>query len=428
MLTNRDLASLFWMAVLLFAAVAWPKTRPILGTLLGVLVGRFFLTLVALYLAWMLLVIGGGYAIGLWSVDLLKDTVIWLVGVGLLTLFRVNDATKPDFYRHQLRKIGLVGLVLGFYLNLAVLPLLGEIVLQFLIAWVAMVVAFSGRDPKYAAVKRLGDRLSALIGLGLLVFVTVWLASNWNTLDPHSIGLSLLLPVWLTIGALPLVFVLSVVFNYDSALRHLDWMADGHRSPWKSKLALALGFRLHLRDLNSPGYWYDRDLASVKSLRQGLRVVGDHRRALRKAEANKRSAAERLVELAGVDGTDEDGRRLDQREFSETRNALQWIATCQMGWYRNRDGKYRRDLLQMLSEDSSFKRLPTDHGIHLVVAKNHRSWYASRRTVTGWCFAIGAAKAPPDQWLYDGPEPPQGFPGKDPSWGTAPFGPDAANW
>jgi hypothetical protein len=25
--------------------------------------------------------------------------------------------------------------------------------------------------------------------------------------------------------------------------------------------------------------------------------------------------------------------------------------------------------------------------------------------VTGWCLGIGAAEAPPDQWVYEGPEP-----------------------
>jgi hypothetical protein len=191
---------------------------------------------------------------------------------------------------------------------------------------------------------------------------------------------------------------------------------------------LVLGFRLHLRDLNSPGRNCAWKLARVSSLREGLRVVSDHRRSLRQAEANERDAEQRLRDFAGVEGTDEEGRQLDQREFSDTRDALQWIATCQMGWYRTLGGQYKPDLLEILAYDSSLKRLPTDHGIHLVVAKNRRSWYAWRRTVSGYCFAIGAAKAPPDQWLYDGPEPPKGFPGRDPVWGSAPFGPDEANW
>jgi hypothetical protein len=57
------------------------------------------------------------------------------------------------------------------------------------------------------------------------------------------------------------------------------------------------------------------------------------------------------------------------------------------------------------------------------------SWHAWRRTPSGWVFAIGAAGPPPDQWEYDGAEPPSGFPGESPDWGSGPFDYDSApNW
>ena len=65
----------------------------------------------------------------------------------------------------------------------------------------------------------------------------------------------------------------------------------------------------------------------------------------------------------------------------------------------------------------------------LYVSEDGQSWYAWRRTVTGWCFAIGAAGAPPNQWEYDGPEPPEGFPSEDQAWGDSPFADQAnRNW
>jgi hypothetical protein len=89
-----------------------------------------------------------------------------------------------------------------------------------------------------------------------------------------------------------------------------------------------------------------------------------------------------------------------------------------MGWYRNRGGRYRADLLELLGDFTS-QGLPEDHGITLHVAKNGKSWWAWRRTVTGWCFAIGAVGPPPDQWEFDGPEPPHGSLGKIRAGGAA---------
>jgi hypothetical protein len=60
-------------------------------------------------------------------------------------------------------------------------------------------------------------------------------------------------------------------------------------------------------------------------------------------------------------------------------------------------------------------------GISMLVSKDGQRWYAWRRTPSGRFFAIGAAGPPPDQWLYDGPEPPGDFPGLGEEWGEDPF-------
>jgi len=60
----------------------------------------------------------------------------------------------------------------------------------------------------------------------------------------------------------------------------------------------------------------------------------------------------------------------------------------------------------------------------MAVAKSGRSWFAWRRTVTGWCFGIGAAGPPPDHWIYEGPEPPEGSPRAGTDWKPGDFGQD----
>jgi hypothetical protein len=137
---------------------------------------------------------------------------------------------------------------------------------------------------------------------------------------------------------------------------------------------------------------------------------------------------ERLKKFAGVTGVDSDNRQLDRREFRETTEALRFVSLCMMGWYR-RGGRYRPDILTIL--EGSFERhgLKGPPEIHVHVSSDGQAWYAWRRTVTGWCFAIGAGGPPPNQWLYDGSEPPVGFPGVGPSWGTSRLSSEASpNW
>jgi hypothetical protein len=100
-----------------------------------------------------------------------------------------------------------------------------------------------------------------------------------------------------------------------------------------------------------------------------------------------------------------------------------------MGWHRNRGGHYHADLLDRLSNDFTRHGLPAESGITMKVATDSQAWFAWRRTITGWCFAVGAGGPPPEEWEYDGPEPPDDVPGKDPCWGKTPFcGGANVNW
>ena len=159
---------------------------------------------------------------------------------------------------------------------------------------------------------------------------------------------------------------------------------------------------------------------------QARQVLAEYRAWQREQEEARKHEAELLRRYTGAKGADENGRQLDQREFKETKAALSWLATCQMGWYRNRGGHYRVDLLEIIGNFSS-EGLPTEHGVKMSVREDGQAWFGWRRTVTGWCFAIGETGHPPDQWEYDGPEPPTGFPGEDPCWGDS-WGKLNRNW
>ena len=107
---------------------------------------------------------------------------------------------------------------------------------------------------------------------------------------------------------------------------------------------------------------------------------------------------------------------MDRREFKETQKALEHLSSCQMGWHRERGEGYRPEMLETQNNDFTRFGLPREHGIRLLVSKNRRAWYAWRRTPSGWCFGIGSAKEPWDQWFFDGPDPPKGLPGRSQGW------------
>jgi hypothetical protein len=384
-------------------------------------VGGIFLALAA-WTAGLLVV---AHALDLWTTGQTGDAVLWYAGTGVVLIVNsVAREKRRSFFRRTATEAVGVGLMVEGFVNLGVLPLLIELLLLPFVAFLAMLLVVAVTDDKNAILRPYLEGVLGIIGASLLAYGVVRLVT---TDDPTNEVRTIMVPVWLTLGAMPFLFAFSLSAAYEQAFSLVAVEdSQGRRRSALSKLALVATLRARVGEVwDFAGSW-PAELGRARSWREARGVARRFQEDRRQRIEQEQAAAERLVRLAGVEGEDEEGRRLDQREFEETRRALQWLATAQMGWYQNEQWRrgYRDDLLEMLRP---FRSLPEDDGIELHVAPDGQAWWAGRRTITGWCLAIGAAGPPPDQWLYDGPNPPRGFPGEDPAWG-GPFGIDAHNW
>jgi len=429
-LNARELAGLFWLGILVLAGLLINKeARTALIRLLRQLVKWKVLVPILCLFAWISLGVRIGSEISLWRPVFAKDTVYWAITVGIAFLLGHEKVSKPSFFKRAI--VGAVSIVvlLQYLVNLSVFPFTVELLLQPIIAFLIYVSAISKWRSNAHDAKQFADVLLGVISLVLLTYTAIDLYSNRQAIDWVKLGLKALLPIWLTIWVLPYVYLFSLVSNYEMAFLRLDWTAKDSRAPCWAKLALICKLHLRIHDVRAAAKGGTSQIANAVSFSEAWRAVAEFQTLLRKHEQMEREKQDRLVRYAGSQETDAEGRRLDRRKFEETINALRWLATCQMGWYRW-EGRYRDDLLErILDNDFTQFGLPKESGITMRVSEDGQSWYAWRRTVSGWCFAIGASGPPPNQWTYDGPEPPNGFPGKDPAWGDSPFSMDASrNW
>ena len=426
MLNNRELAALILVSI----AILWGLSKTSVRKSFGGVVKAFLqlqilLPLVAM-LAWVGLEIWVGARLAFWNTALAKGTILWTLGSAGVLLFNCaqidSDGGGVHFFRRTILTTVGWAAVVDFFVNLYVMSLPAELVFQIVVAVTVMLVAVAGQKPEYKSVKVFCEWVLALIGFALFALAARQVYLHWHQLDARELLLDFALPVWLTVGFVPFLYFFSIYVAYDAVFRRIGLKKATDASRWRWWLALlsVLHFRSGtVRKL--AGYWYfTRKLGEAQTFSAARGVVTEFLDTLSSTEQAKVDEEERLRRYSGSQELDDEGRRLDRREFAETINALHWLATCQMGWHRN-GGLYRRDMLKFLGDDFTRHGLPRESGIALHVAQDGQSWYAWRRTATGWCFAIGAAGPPPDQWTYDGPEPPRGFPGKDSSWGDGPF-------
>lgn len=426
---NRELASVIWLGAVLAAALFHRPTRQaITGVVRAALHVKLVVPVVAMAV-WVLGLVRAADAVGLWDAELVVPTTAWFVASGLLLLFNLDRAWKATgFFSGVATNLIGIAVFLGFFMNLFTLSLLGELLMQPLAAFLFLLALVAHRDPAHQLVARTADGLTAALGLTLAAFTITQLVRDWDVLDLRLLGLELVLPIWLTLGVLPFICVVALYASYELAFVHVNHALPAGRDRRRVKAAAILTFRHHIRDVSRLPFFWVRQAGESGSASGARSVLGEFRATKRLEEQQAEQALLRRVTSAGLVGIDESGRQLDQREFAETRRALQWLSTRQMGWYRNHGNRYHGDMLD-IAGDFSRQGLPTDHGIELHVAEDGQSWWAGRRTITGWCFAVGAADPPPDQWEYDGSQLPRGFPCVHPDWGDRPFSLDAcANW
>lgn len=422
MLSDRELASLIWLVAIGLFAARFPGVRGSFGQVLRLLLSRTILAILGLFFVWTAVIICVMWSIGLWNPTMLKDTLLWgVVGVALV-MKSTNASNEPQFFRrHVGRAIGLTAFA-EFYLNLANLGLIPELIAQPLLtlATIAPVVLPPSKENDPGL--RLWAGIRTLLVLLLFIAPAAHLIVDRTSIDWAETGRSYLLPIWLTLWSLPSMYVLSVYSGYEQLFMHMSFANDRRRAPIKVKLAIFTTFHLRNHDLNSFAGDWPRRLVKADGFRAARKVIEDHRIECRADEVAAKREADNLVKYAGVEGTDVDGRQLDRREFHETARALEWLHTMQMGWF-NREGRYRTDPADAFSDAWSRRGLPEDLGIKIEASRSGHSWFGWRRTPSGWCLAVGASGPTPDEWYYDGPEPPTTFPGKGKGnqWAEEPF-------
>jgi hypothetical protein len=411
-LDNRELAVLLILIAAACLLVIYRPTRQALRPILETLKWKL-LTIFVVYCLWLVGSLIIAWHIGIFSSKVWAAAVLWFLLAGIPLFGTFADVGKRGglLRRQVLEAVGLVA-VFEFIVNLQPFPVWIEIPLQLLLIFLAALEAYTSISPEFAQVGCIVRGLLALITVGIVLYVLVKLIGGWRELDFEAVLQLLVLPIWLTISAVPIVFGIGLLAAYESQLQRLRFFNHGQRpSPG---VLVAIFAHLGLLPSNVSNFRAPYAQIAARS--------GSYKGAAAQIERWKRESSRqatevalnrwRLARYAGQQGIDVEGRRVDRREFAETKAALRWLSTCQSLQYkRSKTGRkrYKADISDVVP-DFELQGLPGNHGIKMRTRQDGLAWYAWRVTITGWVFAIGASGPTPSEWYFDGSKPPRDFP------------------
>jgi hypothetical protein len=177
---------------------------------------KAIITTLALMIIYITIVVFGLFKIGLWESHQLKNTIIWAVSVGALSLFKINSIKKdPHFFKNSvldnLKLVAIVQLVVGIY----TFGLLVELLLVPVLVILGAMLALAQTDEKYHLVEKILNGIMATLGVIFIFYSTYMLATNFGEFAKEQTVYDFSIPPLLTLLYLPFIFIMMVFTTYE---------------------------------------------------------------------------------------------------------------------------------------------------------------------------------------------------------------------
>jgi len=220
---NREIALLFWIALIVMA-VLLSKLRKSLVPIFKILTGKMFLiifSLIGIYLYGIILLLK---YLEVWQSSNLKDVLFWFFSVGLILVFKINDAKSNAYFKGIFLSAIKWTIILEFIVNLYSFSLFTEIIILPVLVFLAMTQAVAEMDEKHKMVSKFLQNVIAVAGLLIFSFSLYKTVINFDVVLTFQNLIVFLLPSTITILFIPFVYFLALYSTYESYFIQLDFM------------------------------------------------------------------------------------------------------------------------------------------------------------------------------------------------------------
>jgi hypothetical protein len=223
MFNNREIALLLWI-IAISLVVLISKLRTSLFPLIKLLVKPMFLIIFSLIGAYLSGIILLFKSLDIWQIGNLKDVLFWLFSIGLILVFKVNDAKSNKYFKDIFYSAIKWTIILEFVISLHSFSLLIEIIILPVLVFLAGTQAVAEMDEKHKIVSKFLQNVIAIFGLSIFTYSLYKTIVNFSDVLTFQNLITFLLPSAITILFIPFVYFLSLYVIYESYFIHLNLM------------------------------------------------------------------------------------------------------------------------------------------------------------------------------------------------------------
>lgn len=251
---DREIATAVWLVLFLAWTLTKSEIRSSFCDLLKALLKWKILVPLLSMFGYMALVIAGLEMLGFWDATATKDTVLWVLLVAMVLLFRANKAQKEgSFFKDTVFDNLKLIAVLEFVSNAHTFSLPVELIIVPVFTFVAMLKAVTEfkreAEPHYEAADKLLGYLLVIAG-STLIGIAVW--KVLRDIDGFATVQTLrdfLLPVVLSALYLPFVYIWALFLAYENVFVRIGIANKDRELTMHLKKMVLMSFHLNLKKL-----------------------------------------------------------------------------------------------------------------------------------------------------------------------------------
>lgn len=202
---NREFALSIWIAIAISACLFSSSVRPsvlaVFRTLFLSVLAAYLLALVAntLGLVWI------AAELGLWDKGQTGEVLLWFFGAAFVTFINLGrDVRRTGLARRlSVESVG-AAVFLDFFVNLHPFSVGAELILIPVVVFVVALATVAATNPEHAIVALWMNRFLTILGLIVILYVVQWLIFDFKSIDWESVSKTLVAPIWLTLGSIPI--------------------------------------------------------------------------------------------------------------------------------------------------------------------------------------------------------------------------------
>jgi hypothetical protein len=248
-LNSREWALVIWFFIFIIFALFFGKINVIQWSFKKLL-KAFFVKAIFFTFALMIIYIGAVvfvlFKIGLWELYQLKNTIIWSISVGAVSLFKIATSEKKhhlfkDLTLDNLRLVAIIQFVVGVYT-------FGLVVEILIVPFLFILAAMSARlkiDKKNHSLLNILNSIIAAYGTILIAYTIYMLVTNFGEFAKKQTIYDFFIPPLLTVMYLPFIFTMMVLITYESVFFRLQYFINDLNIRRFAKIYSI--FRFHLR-------------------------------------------------------------------------------------------------------------------------------------------------------------------------------------